>query len=268
MKPPATGMAERRTNGGHAQRQASERAPAWRVSRSPKKPAGCQTDDCVGHEGHHQDEGERQEGNRQQSAEAERGDEIAEPDESQDDRDEHRDESKQQIQSRRRRLDCALVLAHSRAMITGYELVKTIHVLGAIAWVGGAITLNILGTKLRAAGDAPRLTAFARDVEWIGNRIYLPASVIVLVFGVLAVLEGGFGFTTLWVALGLAGIVFTALTGSLFLGPESKRIAQLADSRGVEDPEVQRRIMRLFGLARIDLVVLLLVVVDMVAKPA
>ena len=152
-------------------------------------------------------------------------------------------------------------------MFDTYNILQALHVLAAVVWVGGAVTLNVMATRLQAAGDATRLMAFARDTEWMGKRVYLPSSIAVLVFGVLAVIVGEIGFSTLWVAIGLIGIVFTALTGSLFIGPESKRLADLADDRGVDDPEVRRRIARLFKLARIDLVVLLLVVVDMVVKP-
>ena len=152
-------------------------------------------------------------------------------------------------------------------MFDTYNILQAVHVLAAVVWVGGSVTLNVMSTRLEAAGDPVRLMAFARDTEWMGKRIYLPSSIAVLVFGVLAVIVGEIGFSTLWVAIGVIGIVFTALTGSLFIGPESKTLADLAEQRGVDDPDVQRRIARLFKVARIDLVVLLVVVVDMVVKP-
>jgi uncharacterized membrane protein len=152
-------------------------------------------------------------------------------------------------------------------MFDSYEILKTIHVLAAVVWVGGAVTVNILGTKMRGAGDPARLTAFARDTEWLGQRIYLPSSIVVLAFGIFAVIDGDIGFSTLWVVIGIIGIVLTALTGSLFLGPEAARIAGLADQRGFDDQEVQRRIGRLFTVSRIDLAVLTIVIIDMVVKP-
>ena len=115
-------------------------------------------------------------------------------------------------------------------MFDSYEILKAVHVLAAVVWVGGAITVNNLGTKMRGAGDPARLAAFARDTEWLGQRIYLPSSLIVLAFGIFAVIDGDIGFSTLWVVIGIIGIVITALTGSLFLGPEAARIAGLANS--------------------------------------
>jgi hypothetical protein len=81
------------------------------------------------------------------------------------------------------------------------------------------------------------------------------------------VLEGNIGFTDTWVLLGLIGIGLTIITGSTFLGPQSKRVGELFEARGPDDPEAQRILARLVAVARIDLVVLSLVVVDMVLKP-
>jgi uncharacterized membrane protein len=153
------------------------------------------------------------------------------------------------------------------AVIDGYSILKLFHVLLAVVWVGGGVTVNILGTRLLASRDGARLVAFGRDVAWIGTRIYAPSSLLVLLFGVLGVINGHLGFGHAWIIFGLVGIAFTALTGSLFLGPELGRIAGIGEQRGVDDPEVVRRISRIVWVGRIDLLVLLLVVVDMVLKP-
>ena len=95
----------------------------------------------------------------------------------------------------------------------------------------------------------------------------MPSAIIVLVFGIFTVIKGGFGFWHGWIIFGIAGIVITALTGSLFLGPELKRIAGIVESRGAEDPEAIERSTRLIRIGRIDLLILILVVIDMVLKP-
>ena len=59
----------------------------------------------------------------------------------------------------------------------------------------------------------------------------------------------------------------TTVLGAAFIGPEAGRLGRAAEQRGLEDPEVQRRIKRIFMISRIDLAVILLVVVDMVFKP-
>ncbi len=75
-----------------------------------------------------------------------------------------------------------------------YAIFKTIHVLAAVTWVGGSLTTNLLGSRIASTDDGQRVAAFGRDAARMGNFVYLPASVVVLVFGVLAVLEGNWSF--------------------------------------------------------------------------
>jgi uncharacterized membrane protein len=151
--------------------------------------------------------------------------------------------------------------------IDAYTGLKFVHVLAAIVWVGGAVTVNILGTRLSGSSDGERLALFGRDTEWLGTHIYLPASLTVLVFGILTALKGHYSFAQAWLIIGIVGIVLTAITGSAFLGPELKRIAGLVEAKGVNDPQVIARLKRLIVVSRIDLLVLLIVIFAMVTKP-
>lgn len=153
------------------------------------------------------------------------------------------------------------------AKYDGYTILKVVHVLAAVVWVGGAVTTNILGTRITRAGDDNRLVAFGRDAEWVGTHVYFPSSMVVLLFGILAALRGHDSFTSAWLIIGIVGVALTATTGSSFLGPELKRISAIFEERGASDPEGKRRLARLVKVARVDLAVLLLVVMDMVFKP-
>jgi uncharacterized membrane protein len=151
--------------------------------------------------------------------------------------------------------------------MTKYELLKTIHVLFAVIWVGGAATTQILATRLSRANDPGRMAAFAKDIEFVGTRVFAPASVIVLGAGIWMVADSGWSFTDLWIVFGLAGIAFSATVGSAFLGPESGRIGRLIEAKGPADSEVTARLNRIFLISRVELVILLLIVVNMVVKP-
>jgi uncharacterized membrane protein len=149
-----------------------------------------------------------------------------------------------------------------------YNWIKTVHVLAAIVWVGGGIFIQIYVTRLKRTNDQTRLMAFAKDVEKFGTMIFLPASILVLIFGMVMVWYAPqWELTQLWVILGLLGIANTIVVGAAFLGPEAGRLARVASERGPDDPEVVRRTERLFAISRYDLAVLVLVVVDMVVKP-
>jgi uncharacterized membrane protein len=94
-----------------------------------------------------------------------------------------------------------------------------------------------------------------------------PASVIVVVLGALLVDEAGYEFSQTWIMLGFAGFIFSFILGAGFLGPESGRVHKLIAERGAEDAEVQRRIRRMFWVSRVELLVLVAIIADMVFKP-
>jgi uncharacterized membrane protein len=148
-----------------------------------------------------------------------------------------------------------------------YELLLAIHVLAAVVWVGGATALQVLAFRTVRTDDGARIAYFSGEAEWVGMRIFFPASVIVLLAGIGLVLEGSWGFDQLWILLGLAGIAFSIVVGAGFLGPESGRIKGLMEARGPEDVEVKERISRIFRISRIELGVLLLIVLDIAIKP-
>jgi uncharacterized membrane protein len=148
-----------------------------------------------------------------------------------------------------------------------YEFLLFGHLLFVAAWVGGDLMLQMFYLRARAAGP-DQVVRFAGDAEWIGLRLLNPAALLVLLFGILLVTEvDGYEFSQFWISAGLAMFLASAIAGAAFLGPEAGRIGKLAEERGVEDTEVQRRIGRVLLVSRIELVLLILIVLDMVVKP-
>ena len=148
-----------------------------------------------------------------------------------------------------------------------YETLVLIHVLAAIVWVGGGILFQIQGTRAAVAGDQAGVLKVIRDSEWMGMRVFMPASIIVLAFGVWAVIDHPvWEFSDTWVSIGFAGVVISAIVGAAFLGPESGKISAAA-----ADPEqsgtLEARINRFFLVSRVDLLILLIAVWAMITKP-
>ena len=69
------------------------------------------------------------------------------------------------------------------------------------------------------------------------------------------------------VIFALAGWAASTLIGVLFLGPEASRLGKLMPTRPPEDPEIQQRIRRILMIVRVDVVLLLVIVFVMTAKP-
>jgi uncharacterized membrane protein len=153
--------------------------------------------------------------------------------------------------------------------VTTYELLLFGHLVFVAVWLGGDAMLQLFALRALAAPDPARTVTFLKDVEWVGLRVLTPASVLVVAFGfgLISESEGAWELSQTWVWLGLAAFLASAITGAVFLGPESGRLSALSDERGPEDPEVQRRSRRLIWISRIELIVLIAVVFDMVVKP-
>jgi len=112
--------------------------------------------------------------------------------------------------------------------LTHYNELKFVHVLAAVIWVGGAATAQVYALLAVRTNDPVKVAAFAGDTEFVGTRIFLPASLILLVSGILTVREssGAWDYNQGWVQFGLVIIALSIVTGAGFLAPESGRIAK------------------------------------------
>jgi hypothetical protein len=150
--------------------------------------------------------------------------------------------------------------------MSAYELYLVFHITAAIVWIGAGLALTLLATRATTARDLDRMLAFARDAEWLGLRLFLPANLVVLVSAVLLVREGDWGFGPLWIRLGVVGFAVSFLAGVVFFAPGWSRAARsAADGRGVRSVEAAVRLL-LFG-SWLDVGWLLAVVYVMAVKP-
>ena len=56
----------------------------------------------------------------------------------------------------------------------------------AIVWIGGGIMMQAFALRALAAKDGARMAEFSRDAEFIGMRLFTPASLVLLLTGALA----------------------------------------------------------------------------------
>ena len=148
-----------------------------------------------------------------------------------------------------------------------YALFKWLHVTGAVIWVGGGLTLTILGMRAERSSNPVEMATIARQAAFVGERIFAPVGMLVFLMGIAMVINLHWGWGTTWIVIGLVGYVLTFLTGLVVLGPLAKRIGQLIETKGPDAAETQAAIQRILLIARVDAGVLLLVVADMILKP-
>ena len=148
-----------------------------------------------------------------------------------------------------------------------YSIYRALHVVAIVIWVGGDVTLTLLGIVFERKGDGAALGELGKMGGWIGTRIYTPALFAVFGLGVALIEKGHFGWSTFWIDFGIVGWGITAAVGISFVGPELGRIGQAAATQGPDSAEVGRRVKRLFKIFRFDTALLILITLDMVAKP-
>jgi uncharacterized membrane protein len=147
-----------------------------------------------------------------------------------------------------------------------YQTWKALHVLLAIVWVGGALMIQLFAFRILGESDGVRIAKFAKDVEVIGTRTFIPASLLLIVLGFVLVHEGHWPWT-FWLVFAIVVWALSFVSGAFFLGPESGRIAKLIEERGGVDAEVQLRIERILLHSRVEMVLIALIAMDMVLKP-
>ena len=152
-----------------------------------------------------------------------------------------------------------------------YGAFKTIHVVFAVIWIGGGFLISALAFIAEMENDVEGRTILAKQAAAVSMRVFTPASLIVLVFGI-AMMFNDFGGETwewggFWVTFGLLGFIATFVIGFFVLGPAAKRMEALVASGGANSPEAHAEMNRIFLVARADAAILMLVIVDMVAKP-
>jgi len=150
---------------------------------------------------------------------------------------------------------------------TWYQTWKAIHVLAAIVWVGGGIFIQLLAVRIMKPDDPNELARFAKNVEVVSLRAFVPASLVLLTLGVVLMDQGGWDYGKFWVMFAMVVFVLSFLSGVAVLGPESGRIGKLIEERGGVDAEISGRIERLLLYSRIDIAFIALIAMDMVLKP-
>jgi uncharacterized membrane protein len=149
-----------------------------------------------------------------------------------------------------------------------FNALKYVHILAAMTWLGTQVYLQFTATRLAKANDPERMAAFAKDAEYTGTHLIMPATILLLLMGIaLVAYSPVYAFTDTWILLAFAGFAATFVTGAFVIGPASGKIGALLEAEGPSSVEAQALIRRIFAVSRVDLVVLLLVVADMVFKP-
>jgi uncharacterized membrane protein len=147
-----------------------------------------------------------------------------------------------------------------------YEFLLAIHILCAVIWVGGGVTLHIFG-RLATKEGPDRQLVFTEQSIRLGNMLYAPLAFILLIAGVLLVEEVGYDYSELWITFGFIGFLTSFLIGVGYYSRAGKRYAAIAAGEGAGSDSAQSIYRQVAMVNMFELTVLLLVVVAMAVKP-
>ena len=148
-----------------------------------------------------------------------------------------------------------------------YDFLLTVHILAAVLWVGGGATAHVLGRRAQRSADPQYRLTLVREINAIGNRLYAPLSLVLVIAGSFLVNEAGYEFSQLWITLGYAAWLVSFVLGVGFYSREQKRIDEVAEREGPDGPGVKAGIRRTLMVNSFELLILALAVIDMAVKP-
>src|SRR5262245_21982478 len=144
--------------------------------------------------------------------------------------------------------------------MTQYNVLVFFHVASVIVWLGAGTTVALLTVYAQRARDGVILERLAGLVAWLAPRVFAPASLAALGFGIAAAHSGHWPML-FWFHVGEAAFGISFLLNVTVRLPLVRRAR-----RGSIDPCRLARIV--LALAIADLTVLYLAVADMVIKPS
>jgi hypothetical protein len=144
--------------------------------------------------------------------------------------------------------------------MTRYDLWVFLHVASVIVWLGAGTTLSLIVLYARRARDPVLLERLGAITGWLGPRVFAPASLAALGFGIAAARSGDWP-DQLWIRLGVAAFAVSFVLNVAVRLPLVRRTRN-----GSTDPIRAARALR--SLALVELTMLYLTVGDMVAKPS
>lgn len=147
-----------------------------------------------------------------------------------------------------------------------YSLIKFIHVLAVIIWLGGAFTLSLLNYLVAQKKDISGLISLSKYAEFMGKFIISISAGITLLSGISLSVFFGFGWP-FWVIWGFWIIILASILGSTVMRKISGKMNAIAQSKDPDYPKLHTLQRKFFIWNIIILILLFSAVWMMIFKP-
>lgn len=151
--------------------------------------------------------------------------------------------------------------------MTLYETLKFIHIVAAIAVVGGGLFLTILMATAVVRKRAETILTLNSIGQWVGLRFFAPAWVLLLAFGVWATLEGNLSFGDAWITIGFVVFAIAFLMGPTVHERHARQLKAAIETEGPTSAPALDAARRDMLTSIGELALLIFAVWAMTAKP-
>jgi hypothetical protein len=152
--------------------------------------------------------------------------------------------------------------------ITAHDVVLTLHVAGAVAWLGSLLAIEVIGTRVRARGDHDVAIAFAGDYAFFTRAVALPGSLALLLSGGWLMHDADLKLaSSWWLGAGIGAWIVAFLVSTMLRGPQLARIVKLAGELGADAEEDRWRLRQVLLVTRGELLLLTVALALMVLQP-
>lgn len=147
-----------------------------------------------------------------------------------------------------------------------YELLLTLHILGAGLYLGSLVTVTVFGYRALATGGSSFGWFTAQAGSWAG-KAHPAAATVILIAGILMVIDADLSFGETWISLALAGWLILGAIGGGIVGSIAGKLGAAMEERGGLTEETRPLAERMLLWSRIETALLVLVITIMVTKP-
>jgi uncharacterized membrane protein len=146
-----------------------------------------------------------------------------------------------------------------------YIIIKFLHVVTAVCWVGGGIILLVSGIIAGMRKDDAGQASVLKLTVTLSTVWFIPMSMLTLIFGLIM----AFGYNLwgeAWIILGLVGFLATFSIGLFILKPTSEKYTAHYEAGRLAEAKAEAN--KMSTVSKFDYVLLFTVIFDMVVRPS
>ncbi|MDR1309095.1 MAG: DUF2269 family protein [Deltaproteobacteria bacterium] len=153
----------------------------------------------------------------------------------------------------------------------GLRVLRTIHLVAAGLWIGGAVALNLMIAGLSTAESDGQLYGFNLACKFLDDAVLIPGAMGCLVTGILISSLTNWGFWKhRWVIVKYVLTIFCILFGTFYLGPTVNDQPEISYREGLmalSNPEYVDNYYSSLKGGAVQILLLLLMFLISVFKP-